>query len=106
MEIARFVEAICGKDEFLYLPSAEKVIVPREGTLAIDAMPPQGGLQIKEACRYWILWWREMEMSYRPLSFTVHRGSRYEQSPAHCWSLSSGYNTGPLSSSSAERAYA
>jgi len=46
MEIARFVEAICGKDEFLYLPSAEKVIVPREGTLAIDAMPPQGGLQI------------------------------------------------------------
>jgi hypothetical protein len=46
MEIARFVEAICRKDEFLYLPSAEKVIVPREGTLAIDAMPPQGGLQI------------------------------------------------------------
>jgi hypothetical protein len=41
MEIARFVEAISGKDEFLYLPSAEKVIVPRGGTLAIDAMPAQ-----------------------------------------------------------------
>jgi CRP/FNR family transcriptional regulator, anaerobic regulatory protein len=46
MEIARFVEAICGKGESLYLPTAGKVIVLREGTLAIDAMPAQGGLQI------------------------------------------------------------
>jgi len=99
MEIARFVEAICGKDEFLYLPSAEKVIVPREGTLAIDAMPPQGGLQILDFLV-------AGDGDVVCLSFTVHRGSRYEQSPAHCWSLSSGYNSGPLSSSSAERAYA
>jgi len=45
MEIARFVEAICGKGDSLYLP-AEKVIVLGEGMLAIDAMPAQGRLQI------------------------------------------------------------
>src|SRR5229473_1307268 len=54
MEVARFVEAICGKGDCLHLrpqqrvplPPAGKVLVLREGMLAIDAMPTKGKLQV------------------------------------------------------------
>src|ERR1700730_9816854 len=53
-EVARFVEAICAKGDWLHLrsqqrvplPPAEKVVVLREGMLAIDAMPAKGKLQV------------------------------------------------------------
>lgn len=53
-ETARFLEAICGQGDCLHLrpqqrvplPPAEKVIVLREGMLAIDAMPAKGKLQV------------------------------------------------------------
>jgi CRP/FNR family transcriptional regulator, anaerobic regulatory protein len=53
-EAARFVEAICAKGDWLHLrsqqrvplPPAEKVVVLREGMLAIDAMPAKGKLQV------------------------------------------------------------
>ena len=53
-EVARFVEAICAKGDWLHLrsqqrvplPPAEKVIVLREGMLAIDAVPAKGKLQV------------------------------------------------------------
>jgi CRP/FNR family transcriptional regulator, anaerobic regulatory protein len=53
-EMARFVEAVCGQGDCLHLrpqqrvplPPAEKVIVLREGMLAIDAMPAKGKLQV------------------------------------------------------------
>jgi CRP-like cAMP-binding protein len=53
-EVARFVEAICAKGDWLYLrpqqraslPPAGKVVVLREGMLAIDAMPARGKLQV------------------------------------------------------------
>jgi CRP/FNR family transcriptional regulator, anaerobic regulatory protein len=53
-EAARFLEAICGHGNCLHLrpqqrvalPPAEKVIVLREGMLAIDAMPAKGRLQV------------------------------------------------------------
>jgi CRP/FNR family transcriptional regulator len=54
MEVARFVEAICGKGDCLHLrpqqrvplPPAGKVLVLREGMLAIDAMPTKGKQQV------------------------------------------------------------
>jgi len=54
MEVARFDEAICGKGDCLHLrpqqrvplPPAGKVLVLREGMLAIDAMPTKGKLQV------------------------------------------------------------
>jgi CRP/FNR family transcriptional regulator, anaerobic regulatory protein len=53
-EAARFVETICAEGDWLYLrpqqrvplPPAGKVIVLREGMLAIDAMPATGKLQV------------------------------------------------------------
>jgi CRP/FNR family transcriptional regulator, anaerobic regulatory protein len=53
-DAARFVEAICRQGDCLHLrpqqrvplPPAEKVIVLREGMLAIDAMPAKGKLQV------------------------------------------------------------
>jgi CRP/FNR family transcriptional regulator len=53
-EVARFVEAVCGQGGCLYLrpqqrvplPPTEKVIVLREGMLAIDAIPSKGKLQV------------------------------------------------------------
>jgi CRP-like cAMP-binding protein len=53
-EAARFVEAICAKGDWLHLrsqqrvplPPAGKVVVLREGMLAIDAMPAKGKLQV------------------------------------------------------------
>jgi CRP-like cAMP-binding protein len=53
-EVARFVEAICATGDWLHLrsqqrvplPPAGKVIVLREGMLAIDAMPAKGKLQV------------------------------------------------------------
>ena len=53
-EATRFVEAVCGQGDCLRLrpqqrvalPPAEKVIVLREGMLAIDAMPAKGKLQV------------------------------------------------------------
>jgi CRP-like cAMP-binding protein len=53
-EVARFVDAICAKGDWLHLrsqqrvplPPAEKVVVLREGMLAIDAMPAKGKLQV------------------------------------------------------------
>jgi CRP/FNR family transcriptional regulator, anaerobic regulatory protein len=53
-EVARFVEAICAKGDWLHLdpqqrvplPPAEKMVVVREGMLAIDAMPAKGKLQV------------------------------------------------------------
>jgi CRP-like cAMP-binding protein len=50
----RFVETVCAEGDWLYLrpqqrvplPPAEKVIVLREGMLAIDAMPATGKLQV------------------------------------------------------------
>lgn len=53
-EAARFLEAICGQSDCLHLrpqqrvalPPAEKVIVLREGMLAIDATPAKGRLQV------------------------------------------------------------
>ena len=53
-EVARFVEAVCGQGGCLYLrpqqrvplPPPEKVIVLREGMLAIDAIPSKGKLQV------------------------------------------------------------
>jgi CRP/FNR family transcriptional regulator len=53
-EVARFIGAVCGQGDCLHLrpqqrvplPPAEKVIVLREGMLAIDAMPAKGKLQV------------------------------------------------------------
>jgi len=53
-EVARFVQAICAKGDWLHLdpqqrvplPLAEKIVVVREGMLAIDAMPAKGKLQV------------------------------------------------------------
>lgn len=53
-ETARFVETVCAEGDWLYLrpqqrvplPPAGKVIVLREGMLAIDAMPATGKLQV------------------------------------------------------------
>ncbi len=53
-EVARFVQAICAKGDWLRLdpqqrvplPPAEKMVVVREGMLAIDAMPAKGKLQV------------------------------------------------------------
>ena len=53
-EVARFMEAVCGQGDCLHLrpqqrvplPPVEKVIVLREGMLAIDAMPAKGKLQV------------------------------------------------------------
>jgi CRP/FNR family transcriptional regulator len=53
-ELARFMETACGQGQCLQLrpqqrvpiPPAEKVVVLREGMLAIDAMPEKGKLQI------------------------------------------------------------
>ncbi len=53
-EVARFMDAVCGQGQCLQLhpqqrvpiPPAEKVVVLREGMLAIDAMPEKGKLQI------------------------------------------------------------
>jgi CRP/FNR family transcriptional regulator len=52
----RFVDDICAKGDWLHLrpqqrvplPLAEKVVVLREGMLAIDAMPTKGKLQVLE----------------------------------------------------------
>jgi|1186.fasta_scaffold32331_2 CRP-like cAMP-binding protein len=54
MEAAQFLEAISGQGDCLHLspqqrvpiPPAEKVVVLREGMLAIDAMPAKGKLQV------------------------------------------------------------
>jgi CRP/FNR family transcriptional regulator, anaerobic regulatory protein len=53
-KVARFVETICAEGDWLHLhsqqrvpiPPAGKVIVLREGILAIDAMPATGKLQV------------------------------------------------------------
>ena len=53
-DAARFVEAICRQGDCLHLrpqqrvpvPPAGKVIVLREGMLAVDAMPTKGKLQV------------------------------------------------------------
>jgi CRP/FNR family transcriptional regulator, anaerobic regulatory protein len=52
-EVGQFVETICRQGDCLHLrpqqrvpPPAEKVIVLREGMLAIDAMPAKGKLQV------------------------------------------------------------
>src|ERR1700680_426656 len=53
-EVPRFVEAICRQGDCLHLrpqqrvplPPGEKVIVLREGMLAVDAMPAKGKLQV------------------------------------------------------------
>ena len=53
-EVSRFVETICGQGDCLHLrpqqrvplPPGEKVIVLREGMLAVDAMPAKGKLQV------------------------------------------------------------
>ena len=53
-EMSRYIEAICTHGECVQLrpqqrmslPSAEKVVLLREGMLAIDAMPAKGKLQI------------------------------------------------------------
>jgi CRP/FNR family transcriptional regulator len=53
-EVARFVEAVCGQGGCLHLrpqqrvplPPTEKVIILREGMLAIDAIPSKGRLQV------------------------------------------------------------
>ena len=53
-ELGRFVEDICAKGDCLHLrpqqraplPPVEKVVVLREGMLAIDAMPTKGKLQV------------------------------------------------------------
>jgi CRP/FNR family transcriptional regulator len=55
-EVARFVDTICAKGDWLHLrsqqrvplPPAGKVIILREGLLAIDAMPAKGKLQVLE----------------------------------------------------------
>jgi CRP-like cAMP-binding protein len=56
LEVAQFVDTICAKGDWLHLrsqqrvplPPAGKVIVLREGMLAIDAMPAKGKLQVLE----------------------------------------------------------